>query len=146
MILLELQLDCLSGHQSYFKLLVMKIPFPFDFSEDKMSFMRRCGYAAFTGPNIGKSSYVKRIAGNNYPRFHVYLGANKDNQEYIDLHLDQKKPSYAGAHAHSGEYEGGAVEIEGNRLSGLIKNEMNNQTQSNQPQPQSQGWFAKFFK
>lgn len=124
----------------------MKIPFPFDFSENKMAFMRQGGYAAFTDPNTGKSSYVKRIAGNNYPRFHVYLGANKDNQEYIDLHLDQKKPSYAGAHAHSGEYEGGAVEIEGNRLSGLIKNKMDNFKQQNKTQPEPQGWFAKLFR
>lgn len=123
----------------------MKISFPFDFPENKMAFMRQSGYAAFTDPNTRKSSYVKRIAGDNYPRFHVYLGINKDNQEYIDLHLDQKKPSYAGAHAHSGEYEGGAVEVEGNRLAGLIKNKMDNSKQ-NKTQPQPQGWFAKLFK
>lgn len=110
--------------------------------------MRRSGYAAFRDPNTGQSSFVKRIAGDNYPRFHIYVNKDKDNREVIDLHLDQKKPSYAGSRAHSGEYEGGAVEVEGNRLAGLIKNSINNQAQGNKSvqQSESQGWFGKLFK
>lgn len=143
MILPEHQLVCSSGRPSCSK---MKIPFPFDFPENKLVFMRGAGYAAFVDPNTGSSSYVKRLNRDNYPRFHVYIEINANNGELINLHLDQKKPSYAGSHAHGGEYEGGAVEIEGRRLAGLIKNKTDNQKQENKTLQQSQGWFAKLFK
>ena len=124
----------------------MKIPFPFDFSEDKMSFMRRCGYGVFQDPNTGITSYTKRLQGGNYPRFHVYIETDKDSHEFISLHLDQKKPSYIGVHAHSADYKGEPVDSEGSRLAGLIKNKMDNQKQEDKIQGQPQGWFAKLFK
>jgi len=40
----------------------------------------------------------------------------------FNLHLDQKQPSYAGAHAHNAEYEGEIVEREIERLKQLTKN------------------------
>ena len=126
----------------------MKIPLPFNFPDNHINFMRSAGYAPFADPNTGITSYVKRLQGDFYPRFHVYIETNKDNQVVINLHLDQKKPSYAGAHAHSGEYEGGAVDIEGRRITGLIKNKMDNNAQikSVTPQPPAKGFFAKLFK
>ena len=126
----------------------MKIFFPFGFSESQMVFMRRAGYAAFTDPNTGITSYVKRFSGDYYPRFHVYIERNKDNRYSINLHLDQKKPSYAGAHSHSADYEGGVVDVEARRLQGLIKNQMDNQQQEQKiiSQPKPQGFFAKLFK
>ena len=109
----------------------MKIPFPFDFSDNPRTFMRRAGYGEFNDPNTGIASYTKRLGGGGdfYPRFHAYVETDRDNRQFISLHLDQKKPSYAGARAHNGEYEGGRVEEEGNRLSGLIKNAMDNAKQ-----------------
>jgi len=124
----------------------MNIPFPFDFPENKTTFMRRASYAAFTDPKTGKSSFVKRLRGDFYPRFHVYLETDKDNRDYISLHLDQKKTSYEGAHAHNAEYEGGAVEVEGKRLAGLIKNQMDNAKQSPKNNMEPQGFFSKLFK
>ncbi|MBI3290855.1 hypothetical protein HYZ76_01075 [Candidatus Falkowbacteria bacterium] len=105
----------------------MKIKIPFDFSENERNFMRRAGYSVFDDPNTGQTSYVKRLSRDFYPRFHVYIEEGKDRGRYINLHLDQKKPSYAGAHAHNAEYEGGQVELEGQRLEGLIKNVVDNQ-------------------
>lgn len=111
-----------------------------------MVFMRRAGYAAFTDPNTGITSFVKRLGNDYYPRLHVYVETNKDNRTYINLHLDQKKPSYAGAHAHNADYEGGPVDAEGIRLQGLIKNQMdNNQSAHNRP-AEPQGFFAKLFR
>ena len=122
----------------------MKIYLPFEFDQNPRMFMRRAGYAEFNDPNTGISSYTKRLDRDYYPRFHVYIEDDRDNRQSINLHLDQKKPSYAGAHAHNGEYEGGRVEQEGNRLQGLIKNQMDNQNQS--ATKENKGFFANLFK
>lgn len=126
----------------------MKIFLPFEFNENLRIFMRRSGYAEFNDPNTGKTSYTKRLAGDYYPRFHVYVNQNKDNKQFLDLHLDQKKASYAGSRAHSGEYEGGRVEEEGKRLEGLIKNQMDNQGQKTEIRDKKSegGFFANLFK
>lgn len=108
--------------------------------------MRRASYAVFTDPKTGISSYVKRLRGDFYPRFHVYLETDKDNRNFISLHLDQKKASYEGSHAHSAEYDGSVVETEGKRLQGLIKNQMDNFKQNQKNQSEPQGFFAKLFK
>ncbi|KKR49281.1 MAG: hypothetical protein UT86_C0001G0253 [Candidatus Magasanikbacteria bacterium GW2011_GWC2_40_17] len=84
------------------------------------NFLRRCGYAAFEDPGTGESSFVRRLTTEFYPRFHVYAKEDDDKLE-INLHLDQKKPSYGeGSHAHSGEYDGELVETEGLRLQNEI--------------------------
>ena len=83
------------------------------FDETVYSFMRRCGYMPF------HDSYIKRLASNDYPRFHIYV--SETNEEYIlDLHLDQKKPSYGRESVHSGEYEGEIVEEEARRIENNI--------------------------
>ena len=78
--------------------------------------MRRAGYY----PKEGQS-YVREIGTLKYPRFHIYLEPSKDNV-IINLHLDQKKPSYKGAKAHNAEYEGEVVEKEAQRLKEIFQN------------------------
>lgn len=83
--------------------------------------LRRCGYAAFEDPRTKENSFVKRLSSDFYPRFHVYAKEN-DEQLEINLHLDQKKPSYGfGTRAHAGEYEGDLVEAEAKRLKNTIE-------------------------
>lgn len=60
-------------------------------------------------------SFMKPIAGRAYPKFHVYLRELPDGFE-INLHLDQKAPSYRGTAMHSGEYRGELVEKEMNSI------------------------------
>ncbi|MFH0892597.1 MAG: hypothetical protein V1867_07550 [Candidatus Falkowbacteria bacterium] len=86
-----------------------------DLPEPLERFMRHAGYA----PHL--DSFVRRLTRLDYPRFHVYLKEEKD-RVIINLHLDQKKPSYAGsgAHAHSGEYDGELVAGEMARLKNLL--------------------------
>lgn len=82
--------------------------------------MRKIGYspAYFQGEN--EASIVRQIGRNDYPRFHLYIKEN--NEEFIfKLHLDQKKPSYQGSHAHSGEYDGAIVEDEASRIKNILK-------------------------
>ena len=82
--------------------------------ENATSFMRTCGYALErqTGREL---SFIRRLRGYNYPRFHTYTYV-EDGILVINLHLDQKKPSYEGTNAHSGEYDGALVEAEAERI------------------------------
>lgn len=82
--------------------------------ENLYSFMRRCGYQPL------QDSYVRPLAGSGYPRFHIYF-QEKEDQYILNLHLDQKKPSYGKEKAHSGEYQGEAVEKETERIQGLTR-------------------------
>lgn len=84
-----------------------------DLKENLYSFLRKCGYAPF------HDSYVKVLSRSGYPRFHIYTDEN-DNQYILNLHLDQKRPSYGKETAHSGEYDGKIVEEEGERIEDLV--------------------------
>ncbi len=80
--------------------------------------MQRCGY----GEKItrkGVVSYVRRIKGPEFPRFHAYLDIGEAGFR-VNLHLDQKGACYEGASAHSGEYDGPLVEEEGARIKDVI--------------------------
>lgn len=76
--------------------------------------MRSAGYHPQTNRD-GETSYVKSIRGAGFPRFHVYANEMPSGWE-ITLHLDQKKPTYEGFSAHSGDYDGAAVEKELERI------------------------------
>ncbi len=123
----------------------MKIQLPYNFNENLGNLMRRSGYAVFNDPNTGQTSYTKRLSRDFYPRFHVYIETNKDNFQFINLHLDQKKPSYAGAHAHNADYDGDRVEQEANLLQGMIKNQQDNESQK-KPLESKKHWFDIFNK
>ncbi len=83
--------------------------------------LRRAGYALHQGRDR-ELSYVRRLSGNgDYPRFHVYVSREEPGTLIeITLHLDEKKPSYEGYTAHSGEYEGPLIEQERDRLLGSM--------------------------
>lgn len=85
--------------------------------------MRRCGYAPDgTDERTGELRFVR---GSGYPRFHMYCFVQeKERKALCNLHLDQKKPSYRGVFAHSGEYEGEIVQEEVKRLLAKIQMEM----------------------
>lgn len=65
--------------------------------------------------------FIKRVGVAEYPHFHLYLQEEGENV-ILNLHLDQKKPSYEGASRHSGEYEGELVEKEMERIKNIISN------------------------
>lgn len=92
--------------------------------------MRTIGYRPAYFQNEGEVSIVRQLGRNDYPRFHLYIKRSfvKVSEEQMQakdcifsLHLDQKKPSYGGSHAHSGEYEGALVQEEAERINSLLK-------------------------
>jgi hypothetical protein len=68
---------------------------------------------------LDELEFSRVMGASGYPRFHLFLKAEGDNLAF-NLHLDQKKPSYAGSSAHSGEYSGDIVENEGKRIEALM--------------------------
>ncbi|MBL7156036.1 MAG: hypothetical protein ISS87_00330 [Candidatus Pacebacteria bacterium] len=82
---------------------------------------RRIGYMPMPSTEQ-EFNCVRPVAGNRYPRFHLFITENKQANELIfNLHLDQKKQSYQGSSAHSGEYNGQVIEIEMQRIKEVIK-------------------------
>ncbi|MEK7076925.1 MAG: hypothetical protein AAB967_01700 [Patescibacteria group bacterium] len=65
-------------------------------------------------------NFVRPILRNHYPRFHIYV-RNAGGFLMFNLHLDQKKPTYEGHVAHSGEYDGELVEEEAERIRRILE-------------------------
>ena len=83
--------------------------------------LRDAGYVYLMDRNSGQESYVRPLNRGYYPRFHLYL-ERQNGQAILNLHLDQKQPSYQGAHAHNAEYDGDLVEEEMARIKSFTRN------------------------
>ena len=84
--------------------------------------MRQAGYY-LERTKSDELVFVRPLSASRsgYPRFHIYLRVSHETSEaVINLHLDQKKPSYSGVAAHSGEYEGELIEKEAERIKQAI--------------------------
>lgn len=77
--------------------------------------VRQLGYRPLGYTPKGELNCVRPLLGQAYPRLHIYL---KQTGEKIvfNLHLDQKKPSYEGETAHSGDYDSETVRGEAERI------------------------------
>lgn len=96
----------------------MQLKIKANFKENLDQILRDCGYRLH--PKY-ENSYIKRLSSTNfYPRWHLYI-ENKNNIYYFNLHLDQKKASYEGQKAHSGDYEDNIVKEEAKRIIGILK-------------------------
>jgi len=101
-----------------------------DIKENPVNILRRIGYSfqrkegnpASTRGNDrsstrgGEMSFIRPLARQGYPRFHIYTSLN-DNNLIINIHLDQKKETYGNAGRHHGEYgDDGALKVEIERI------------------------------
>ncbi|MFH0818776.1 MAG: hypothetical protein V1898_02160 [Patescibacteria group bacterium] len=74
--------------------------------------MTKAGYNAHYN-----DSYVMRLSGGDYPRFHVYINENNNGDMVLNLHLDQTKAVNKWMkHAHRGEGDSDVVKQEHDRL------------------------------
>jgi len=78
------------------------------------SLLRRAGYRfLMRTEEKSEMTFIRSLGFSGYPRFHIYLKSdNISGKIFLNLHLDQRKPVYKGAPAHSADYEGAAVEEE----------------------------------
>ena len=105
--------------------------------------MRRVGYGEIRGRGA-QMSYARRFSHEHYPRFHAYV-EDRDGGMQINLHIDQKKASYQGSTAHSGEYDGPLVEQEMQRIVAMIQSLQKPPTQAPASSPSSQPKKGKGF-
>ena len=77
--------------------------------------LRRLGYAPYRNKQ-GQESFVKRIQGNNFPRFHLYVNGEIEQLLNCSIHIDQSAPVYSKGNAHRGDYESPALTTEVDRI------------------------------
>lgn len=95
----------------------MKFQIQADFKENLDVVLRNCGYHLH--PRY-ENSYIRRLSNIGfYPRWHLYFEKNNNFYEF-DLHLDQKKTSYDGQTAHSGDYDDINVKNEIKRILNIM--------------------------
>lgn len=80
----------------------------------------RLGYRRAPAPE-GELAFAKSLTVGEYPRFHIYVKKDEKREVYAwTLHLDQKKPSYFGTHAHNAEYDGAVIRREAERIKEFV--------------------------
>ena len=113
--------------------------------------LRRCGYFPIFDNRTQKGSFVKKITGERYPRFHLY--SKQENNEIIfDLHLDQSKTVYRGAKAHNADYDSPQVKEELVRIFQEVKKSIpqtiQEKSQNQKPEDVKEkqpNWLIKLF-
>lgn len=103
--------------------------------------MKRAGYSMYTDRNTGLTSFSNRLGPDFFPKFHAYI-EEAPGVLTINLHLDQKKPSYEGTPMHGGEYSGTMVEEEAKRVEAFIASYQKPEDLAPKTKP---GFFAKLF-
>ncbi len=98
----------------------MDIILPKDKCPNPVAVLRSAGYGYSVDPVTKEDSWMIRLTAGLYPRFHLYVEDRGDKVKF-SLHLDQKKASYGGNHAHNAEYDGKLVAHEILRLESWIR-------------------------
>lgn len=82
--------------------------------------MRSAGYA-FQRQEGGEMSFIRPLAAQGYPRFHMYAKI-EGSDLLINIHLDRKKETYGSGTRHHGEYEDeGVLAEEIRRIRGILE-------------------------
>lgn len=84
--------------------------------------MRDLGYH-FQGQTENSKELGFSRPRTGYPRLHLFIKQEKEILS-LSLHLDQKKPVYENATAHSGDYDGPVVEREMARIKQYIESQI----------------------
>ncbi len=93
----------------------MDILFQKPLKKTSYAILREAGYIPIVDRVTGKQSYVLKISGGRYPRFHVYIEEEKDDLVKIHLHLDHKQHGW-GERLHDTEYDGEDIDVESARI------------------------------
>ncbi len=120
----------------------MKQFFAGPLNDNARNILRRLGYGE-QRTRAGQISYVKRAAGERFPRYHAYV-EDQNGGIQVNLHVDQKEASYEGTSAHAGDYEGPLVEREMARVADFVAGLKNEQITppSNPPTEKKKGLWG----
>lgn len=106
--------------------------------ESAVTISRAIGYVIIDTTEKGEYNMVRKLAGDSYPRFHIYLSQKQGGWNF-SLHLDQKKPVYenSGSHAHNGEYFGPIIDGEADRIKSALASLSQG---AGKPEERGSGW------
>lgn len=77
--------------------------------------LRQAGYVPIIDRSSGgKRSYVLRAQQNRYPRYHLYVEAESDNETVLHLHIDKRQHGHGSR--HDTDYNSEDVKKEAERL------------------------------
>jgi hypothetical protein len=93
----------------------MDIAYDKPLAKNSAALLREAGYMPIFDRLSGKQSFVNKIRGDRYPRFHVYVLEETEGQLKLHLHLDHKEHGW-GDRLHDSEYDGPDVKEEAGRL------------------------------
>lgn len=77
------------------------------------NYFRRAGYF-FQKRDGEEMVFVRKLTDQEFPRFHAFVkvvgfsakgGSVSGGKFEVSIHIDHKRTSYHGSHAHSGEYD-----------------------------------------
>lgn len=111
-------------------------------TDTALKFMRRAGYG-FQKETSGEVAFVRRVGSGLFPRLHAYV-QERPGRLTVNLHVDQKAPTYGRHSVHSGEYDGALVEEEVARLRALIDT-ASSQTAPKPPPEEKRGVWGRLF-
>lgn len=124
-------------------------------SDTALTFMRRAGYG-YQKEGSGEIAFVRRVSGSPFPRYHAYIieqqsktaaGQQGSRELVINLHVDQKAPTYQRGRAHAGEYDGPLVEQEAARLRAFAQSssEQSSGQEVDAQEPKRKRFFGRLF-
>ena len=121
-------------------------------NDTALTFMRRAGYGLQKEAG-GEIAFVRRVSGSPFPRYHAYVteqqgmaaaGQQGRRELTINLHVDQKAPTYGRGSAHSGEYDGPLIQQECDRLRALAQS-LVTPPPAPKPPEEKKGFFGRLF-
>ncbi|MBI4433488.1 hypothetical protein HY632_01835 [Candidatus Uhrbacteria bacterium] len=114
--------------------------------ETALSLLRRAGYA-FQKEASGETAFTRRIGGSPFPRYHAYVteSAGSPPAIVINLHIDQKQPTYGAGKVHSGEYDGPLVAQEADRLRTFVQSVAPPPSHRPDADVPKKSWINRFF-
>lgn len=77
--------------------------------------LREAGYIPIFDRQSGKESYVLKIRGDRYPRFHLYIQEENASGIKWHVHIDQKEHGWSDSR-HDTKYDTAEVQDEADRL------------------------------
>jgi len=93
----------------------MDIHHPHPLSKNSYSVLREAGYIPIFDRQSGKESYVLKIRGDRYPRFHLYVQEETSAGVTWHVHMDQKEHGWSDSR-HDTQYDTAEVKEEAERL------------------------------
>ncbi|TSC56230.1 MAG: Uncharacterized protein G01um101418_126 [Parcubacteria group bacterium Gr01-1014_18] len=123
----------------------MTLEFTKQLTQNPANILRKCGYFANFDPVTGHNSFIRRLSGGRYPRFHIYILKEGVGFLQLNLHLDMKKESYGDQTAHSGEYDTEVVDTEATRIGKMFTSHYVRHSDSAVQIPQKKSFWRRIF-